>query len=171
MEGSSVGEYQRKMRITAACRMMQSSTLPLAQIAAETGFADQAHFSRVFKRQTGKTPREYRSAITARTSLETQQLGFDPVGSYPFHSQTADGRPYDGEIEITSSATGYTGIVRTSVMPDVSIDTIAVKGRRMVITGSVPAGTAIVDLSFDGRRFTGGWRVAGKRTAIHGRKA
>jgi hypothetical protein len=56
-------------------------------------------------------------------------------------------------------------------MPDVSIDTIAVKGRRMVITGSVPAGTAIVDLSFDGRRFTGGWRVAGKRTAIHGRKA
>ena len=29
---------------------------PLSEIAIETGFADQSHFTRVFKRLTGRTP-------------------------------------------------------------------------------------------------------------------
>jgi AraC-like DNA-binding protein len=44
------------MRRLAAAREKISSGSPLADIAAETGFADQAHFSRHFKKAFGLTP-------------------------------------------------------------------------------------------------------------------
>ena len=170
-EGCTIGEYQRKLRVAAACRLMQSPSASLSRIALETGFTDQAHFSREFKRQMGVSPREYRNvAIGTATSGVTPQLGFDPVGVYPFRSQTADGRAYEGTIEITGSSEGYGGVVRTSVMADAALDSVAIRGRRVVLTGSVPAGLAILTLKFDGLRFTGEWRLAGKPTAVRGHR-
>src|ERR1700735_2982963 len=40
------GQYVRRMRIERAQNLMTLSSDPLCQIAAECGFADQAHFSR-----------------------------------------------------------------------------------------------------------------------------
>ena len=37
----------------------------LAAVATETGFADQAHLTRVFKRETGLTPAVFRSLAGA----------------------------------------------------------------------------------------------------------
>ena len=39
---------------------------PLAEVADEVGFADQAHFTRVFKAASGLTPARYR-ALRARS--------------------------------------------------------------------------------------------------------
>ena len=58
--GCTLGEYVRKQRIEFAIRELTFSDTPLAQIAVIAGFANQAHFTKVFKQQTGITPGEYR---------------------------------------------------------------------------------------------------------------
>lgn len=60
--GCTVGEYVRKLRIDFAINELIFSDTPLAQIAVAAGFANQSHFSKVFKRQTGLTPGEYRNS-------------------------------------------------------------------------------------------------------------
>jgi len=58
---TSIGEYVRGLRIESARRDICSSDLPLADIAMKSGFCDQGHLSRVFKRFTGMSPSKYRS--------------------------------------------------------------------------------------------------------------
>lgn len=62
----SIGQYVRKRRVETACSRLAEDGASLAEIALETGFADQSHFSRVFKQHTGLTPAAYRRQ--ARTS-------------------------------------------------------------------------------------------------------
>jgi AraC family transcriptional regulator len=56
----SVGQYVRTLRIDLASRELSASHRPIAEIAADFGFADQSHFSRVFAKLTGLTPARYR---------------------------------------------------------------------------------------------------------------
>lgn len=58
----TVGEYVRRLRVEFASRELSSTDTPLAEIALAAGFAHQSHFARTFKRFTGLTPRQYRSA-------------------------------------------------------------------------------------------------------------
>jgi AraC-like DNA-binding protein len=52
--------YIRKLRVRMACRALVFTAKPLAAVAVECGFADQSHFNHEFRRQTGRTPRDYR---------------------------------------------------------------------------------------------------------------
>src|SRR5262249_38253752 len=61
----TLGEYLRRLRVERACRLLRGNT-PLAEIALATGFADQSHFSAVFKRHTGMTPAAYRKIVAGR---------------------------------------------------------------------------------------------------------
>ena len=56
----SVGQYVRRLRIDLALRELAESRRSIAEIAAQLGFADQSHFSRVFVKQIGLTPARYR---------------------------------------------------------------------------------------------------------------
>jgi AraC family transcriptional regulator len=58
--GVSVGEYGRRVRLARAAAEIARTDAPLAEIAAEAGFADQSHFTRLFKRHAGVTPGSYR---------------------------------------------------------------------------------------------------------------
>ena len=58
--GVSVGEYGRRLRLAWAATELARGERPLAEIALEAGFADQSHFTRVFKRHVGSTPSQYR---------------------------------------------------------------------------------------------------------------
>ena len=51
--------YQIQVRIEAAKRLLRSRTA-IAEVASRTGFTDQSHFTRRFKRLTGVTPSRYR---------------------------------------------------------------------------------------------------------------
>ncbi len=59
----SFGEYTRKMRIEKAIGLMRTSPYSLTEIAYLTGFSDQSHFTRIFKKHTGQNPSSYRKKI------------------------------------------------------------------------------------------------------------
>lgn len=56
----SFGDYIRKLRIEKATSLLTGSHYSLAEIAYITGFSDQSHFNRVFKKNIGTTPSQYR---------------------------------------------------------------------------------------------------------------
>ncbi|AEW00569.1 AraC family transcriptional regulator [Niastella koreensis] len=59
----SFGEYIRKQRIEKAMELMATPTYSLTEIAYLTGFSDQSHFTRIFKKHNGISPSEYRKNI------------------------------------------------------------------------------------------------------------
>lgn len=56
----TAGDYLRDLRVRAACDLLRQRDFPLAAIAAECGFADQSHFTRIFRRRVRTTPGEFR---------------------------------------------------------------------------------------------------------------
>ena len=64
--GSSMGEFVRGLRIEHAVGLLSDRHLPLSEISQSCGFSDQAHFTRVFKRQLGVTPGAYRLRLRGR---------------------------------------------------------------------------------------------------------
>ncbi len=58
VEGLPPHTYQMQRRIEVAKRMLRRGE-PIASVALETGFVDQTHFSRNFKRILGVTPGQY----------------------------------------------------------------------------------------------------------------
>jgi AraC family transcriptional regulator len=60
--GNSPLEYVSRRRIERAQGLMLSTDAPLSQIALDCGLADQAHFSRIFRRLVGESPRAWRRA-------------------------------------------------------------------------------------------------------------
>jgi AraC family transcriptional regulator len=63
--GQTIGDYLRQVRVREACDRLVESDAPLADIAMATGFADQSHFGRTFKRLLGVTPAAYRERTRA----------------------------------------------------------------------------------------------------------
>lgn len=56
----SFGEYMRKMRIEKAIGLIAATNYSLTEIAYLTGFSDQSHFNRIFKKQTGQSPSAFK---------------------------------------------------------------------------------------------------------------
>jgi AraC family transcriptional regulator len=64
--GCTVTAYVHRLRIEWAREQLWCSDLALADLALDAGFADQAHFTRVFRRVTGATPSEFRRRSRSR---------------------------------------------------------------------------------------------------------
>ncbi|HET9372347.1 MAG TPA: AraC family transcriptional regulator [Vicinamibacterales bacterium] len=58
--GISPGEYVRQLRLARTRSALERSRDSLSAIAIRFGYADQSHFTRDFKRETGLTPAAYR---------------------------------------------------------------------------------------------------------------
>ncbi|HEX6062224.1 MAG TPA: AraC family transcriptional regulator [Candidatus Limnocylindria bacterium] len=60
-EGCSVATYVRRLRLEWVAHRLATSVDPIATLAQEAGFADQAHLSRLFRAAFGVTPRRFRA--------------------------------------------------------------------------------------------------------------
>lgn len=58
--GSSFKEYLNMVRIEESKRLLANTDYSIIDIAIATGFEDQSYFSKVFKKYTGLTPKQYR---------------------------------------------------------------------------------------------------------------
>ena len=58
--GLTPAKYVKDQRLQAARRLLESTTLSVAEIAERTGETDVANFSRAFKKYYNLSPAEYR---------------------------------------------------------------------------------------------------------------
>ena len=65
VHGRSIGDYVTGLRVQCVCTALAETGATLAEIAADAGFVDQSHLTRVFRRALGTTPGAYRSAARA----------------------------------------------------------------------------------------------------------
>ncbi len=61
--GLTVTEYRNARRLTAAKRLLVSTGKRICDIAAECGYSDESYFGRIFLREEGVTPSEYRRML------------------------------------------------------------------------------------------------------------
>jgi AraC family transcriptional regulator len=61
--GVSPHQYLLQRRIARAKVLLQDSDLSVLEVSIATGFQDQSHFTKVFRRLVGVTPRHYRTQI------------------------------------------------------------------------------------------------------------
>lgn len=63
--GWSPREWRVRAQVSQAAAALATSRDSIASIAASAGFADQAHLGRLFKRETGLTPHQFRERVHA----------------------------------------------------------------------------------------------------------
>jgi AraC family transcriptional regulator len=54
--GETPHRFLMRLRVEAACRLLRSSPLPIAEVAVRCGFSHQEHLTRVLRAQSGSTP-------------------------------------------------------------------------------------------------------------------
>jgi AraC family transcriptional regulator of arabinose operon len=63
--GSSVMAYRNELRLVQAAQLLLHSNLRIAEIGSRVGYAEQAFFSRIFRKHLGMSPRQYRANVTS----------------------------------------------------------------------------------------------------------
>ena len=62
IKGYTLLEFHNIVRTEKAKEMLQRPELPIAFIASEAGYVSASHFTQVFRKVTGQTPSQYRTA-------------------------------------------------------------------------------------------------------------
>ena len=56
-----ISEYITKRKISKAKELLKTKNLSVIQVALAVGYDDVSYFIRIFKKQTGMTPKKYQS--------------------------------------------------------------------------------------------------------------
>jgi AraC-like DNA-binding protein len=67
--GVNFVDYVARTRFEKACDLLRNSNLRISEIAFAVGFQSLSQFNRVFRRLSGKSPMEYRTASTETAEL------------------------------------------------------------------------------------------------------
>lgn len=73
MIGNTPYQYVLLRRIERAKKYLENQHTTIIEIATQLGFADQSHFSRLFKSNTGLTPAEYRDRFKSNNVQNNKQ--------------------------------------------------------------------------------------------------
>ena len=71
MTGISASEFIRNIRLEQAARLIKEKKINISQVAYSVGFNNQTHFSTVFKRHFGMTPKAYLEQVTEDNKTTT----------------------------------------------------------------------------------------------------
>ena len=63
--GEGIAEHVHRLRVRTACERLLTPYVSLSELSFSTGFADQSHFTRAFRKITGMTPASFRSAFSS----------------------------------------------------------------------------------------------------------
>lgn len=80
--GLRPAQVRQLMMLREAVILMATRTRPLVQVALMTGYCDQAHLNRAFRRSTGLTPRQFRPSMPDHPFNLPEAdaaLSFDPI--------------------------------------------------------------------------------------------
>ena len=58
--GISIQEFLQRLRVEEACKLLAQTGLPTAEVSVAVGYQDTRHFSKLFRRFQGISPKEYR---------------------------------------------------------------------------------------------------------------
>ena len=64
--GASPIDYFIKLKIQYACQLLSQTDLRVSEIAGKIGYDDSFYFSRLFKKINGKSPKDYRTALSRK---------------------------------------------------------------------------------------------------------
>jgi transcriptional regulator of acetoin/glycerol metabolism len=73
-QGTTPHDYLVDRRIAHACSLLRETDTPLSEIALASGFADQSHFARQFKKRVGIPPKLFRQSERFRGSVSVPLL-------------------------------------------------------------------------------------------------
>jgi AraC-like DNA-binding protein len=71
--GVTFVEYLASYRVIQAKRLLTNPTMAVADVASAVGFNDPSYFTRVFKKQEGVSPSEYRAGTVFRNQPSAQR--------------------------------------------------------------------------------------------------
>jgi AraC family transcriptional regulator len=75
----AIGDYLHDLRVQFACEQLADPDVALSDIAMASGFADQSHFTRIFKQSTGMTPGTFRAMVLS--NKKTSDEGALPLSA------------------------------------------------------------------------------------------
>lgn len=67
-------DYFIEMRIEQACKYLKLSDLKIYEVAEKVGYKDPYYFSRIFKRSTGVSPKDYRKKVLNNEFLSPTKI-------------------------------------------------------------------------------------------------
>jgi len=68
--GMPFGEYLRQMRLNYGANLLRSSTMPVTEVAYESGFGSLSYFSRSFREKYDLSPQDYRKRYHEKEQQE-----------------------------------------------------------------------------------------------------
>jgi AraC-like DNA-binding protein len=68
--GLTISRYRIRLRVRRALEGLAEGNRDLARLAAESGFADQAHLTRAVRTETGSTPGRLRDVLSSQSTSE-----------------------------------------------------------------------------------------------------
>ena len=78
VQGVSIGKYIIDKRIMESKRLLDENKLSVADVAASVGFHDPSYYCRVFKKETGLTPSDYRKRLKKSSTHKGSFLENEP---------------------------------------------------------------------------------------------
>ena len=60
--GEGIAREIRRIRMRNARRLLDETNLKISEVASKTGYSDYNYFTKIFKKEYGMTPRDYRKS-------------------------------------------------------------------------------------------------------------
>jgi two-component system response regulator YesN len=67
--GNTINQYITRIRIQAAKTLLEDNTVKLSEIGNLVGYIEPSYFSKIFKRHTALTPKEYRQMLIGKRKI------------------------------------------------------------------------------------------------------